>query len=221
VGIPVRINLPGVGANLADHPALTMDIGYRAPMRDTPVLHCIATFYSDGRSRDETPDLMLWLADGPALPFEIEIVLLRPYSRGAVRLRSSDPSDSPVIVLPNLEDSADVRRLAQAYERAVDVVNKPVLRRLCSESAGPVPMGDDISDLVRSNAYSLPHVVGTCAMGPRPELGAVVDAEGRVHGTEQLSIVDASIMRDVPSGFTHIPTIMIAELLSERIASQL
>jgi choline dehydrogenase-like flavoprotein len=58
-------------------------------------------------------------------------------------------------------------------------------------------------------------------MGPRPEDGAVVDAYGRVHGLDALSVVDASIMPDVPSGFTHIPTIMIAERLSERIASQL
>jgi choline dehydrogenase-like flavoprotein len=55
--------------------------------------------------------------------------------------------------------------------------------------------------------------------GPRPEQGAVVDPSGRVHGTEGLSVVDASIMPDVPSGFTHIPTIMIAERLSEEIAS--
>jgi choline dehydrogenase-like flavoprotein len=55
-------------------------------------------------------------------------------------------------------------------------------------------------------------------MGPRPEDGAVVDASGRVHGAERLSVVDASIMPDVPSGFTHVPTIMIAERLSEGLA---
>ena len=51
--------------------------------------------------------------------------------------------------------------------------------------------------------------------------GAVVDASGRVHGTEALSIADASIMPDVPSGFTHIPAIMIAERLSEELRSVL
>jgi choline dehydrogenase-like flavoprotein len=58
-------------------------------------------------------------------------------------------------------------------------------------------------------------------MGRRPEAGAVVDARGRVHGTDGLSVVDASIMPDVPSGFSHLPTIMIAERLSEEIASLL
>jgi choline dehydrogenase-like flavoprotein len=57
--------------------------------------------------------------------------------------------------------------------------------------------------------------------GPRPDDGAVVVASGRVHGTERLTIVDASIVPNGPSGFTHIPTIMIAERLSEQIASLL
>jgi choline dehydrogenase-like flavoprotein len=56
-------------------------------------------------------------------------------------------------------------------------------------------------------------------MGADPDNGAVVDAGGSVHGAERLSIVDASIMPDVPSGFTHFPTIMIGELLSERLAA--
>ena len=53
------------------------------------------------------------------------------------------------------------------------------------------------------------------------ELGVDVDARGNVHGTERLSVIDASIMPDVPSGFTHVPTIMIAERLSDHVASHL
>jgi choline dehydrogenase-like flavoprotein len=55
-------------------------------------------------------------------------------------------------------------------------------------------------------------------MGTSPEDGAVVDGAGHVFGTEGLYVVDASIMPTVPSGFTHLPTIMIAERLSEQIA---
>jgi choline dehydrogenase-like flavoprotein len=68
--------------------------------------------------------------------------------------------------------------------------------------------------------YSLPHVVGTSAMGPRPDDGAVVHATGCVHGTQRLSVVDASIIPDAPSGFTHILTIRLAEHLAALIASQ-
>jgi choline dehydrogenase-like flavoprotein len=221
VGIRVVADLPGVGANLADHPEVVVDLGYTGAGRASPVLHTIATFSSDGRSASETPDLMFWLADpideDPS--FVIEVVLLRPRSRGTVRLRSADPTAPPVIELPNLNDPSDVERLAEGYSRALDLANRPEVRRLCDGKPPAEP--DNLEELIRAEVYSIPHVVGTCAMGPRPEDGAVVDASGRVHGTERLSVVDASIMPDVPSGFTHVPTIMIAERLSEEIAAAL
>jgi len=219
LGIPVTADLVGVGANLADHPDVTVDCGYTGPSRGTPVLHSITTFHSAGRSAGETPDLMFWLADPEEeASFGIEVVLLRPRSRGTVRLRSADPTDPPIIELPNLSDASDVERLAEGYRRALDVANRPEVRRLCSGAPPAEPR--DLDELIRAEQYSIPHVVGTCAMGPRPEDGAVVDTTGRVHGCERLSVVDASIMPDVPSGFTHVPTIMIAERLSEHIASQ-
>jgi len=73
--------------------------------------------------------------------------------------------------------------------------------------------------VVRENSYSIPHVVGTCAMGPSADDGAVVDTHGNVYGTEGLSVVDASIIPDSPSGFPHLITIMMAERLAERIGA--
>jgi choline dehydrogenase-like flavoprotein len=80
---------------------------------------------------------------------------------------------------------------------------------------------DDLGSLVKEGAHSIPHVVGTCAMGPSSDDGAVVDASGSVQGTERLSVVDVSIIPTPPSGFPHIVAIMIAERLSERIAALL
>jgi len=225
LGIPVRVDLPGVGENLADHPSLDIEYRHHGPVREAR-LHCIATFHSQGRQADEAPDLMLWLADpgGPAgspPTFDIEVVLLRPRSRGKVRLRSADPSDTPRIDLPHLQDPFDAQRLAEGYQRAIEVVRQPALRDACADPSASEARGDEVLEFIRANAYSIPHVVGTCAMGPRPKDGSVVDSSGNVHGTERLSVVDASIMPDVPSGFTHFPTIMIAERLSERIRSLL
>jgi choline dehydrogenase-like flavoprotein len=91
---------------------------------------------------------------------------------------------------------------------------------MCAEQPSPDARGVAAQRrFVSENVYSLPHVVGTCAMGLRPDHGAVVDASGRVHGTEGLFVVDASIMPDAPSGFPHLVTIMIAERLSEQIGS--
>jgi len=52
----------------------------------------------------------------------------------------------------------------------------------------------ELSGLIRANSYSFPHVAGTCAMGPRPDDGAVIDTSGRVYGTDRLSVIDASIV---------------------------
>ncbi len=205
------VDLVGVGENLVDHPSVYLDCGYGDPARTEPLLQVIATWRSEARPQTEAPDLMLWLGDPEGDPpaFEIGVVLLRPRSRGAVGLRSSDPLDSPLIELPSLEEPADVARLAEGYRRALEVANDPALRSHCS---GPSPSEpDDLTTLIRRELFSVPHTVGTCAMG------SVVDASGNVFGVERLTVVDASIMPDVPSGFTHVPTIMIAERLAEQL----
>lgn len=220
-GIPIRADLPGVGANLAEHPQVDVDCGYHGVGRETPVLHSIATFRSSEMSTERPPDLMFWLSDPEPDSFTIGVVLMKPRSRGAVRLRSADPADPPSIELPSLSDPFDVERLAEGYRRAVEVANRPELRRVCAEPPRAEPDDTSLRALIRAEVVSVPHTVGTCAMGPRPEDGAVVNASGGVHGTERLTVVDASIMPDVPSGFTHIPTIMIGERLSEQIAALL
>ena len=52
-------------------------------------------------------------------------------------------------------------------------------------------------------------------MGPASDPAAVVDDCGRVHGIDGLRVADASVMPDVPSANTHIPTLMVAERLAE------
>jgi choline dehydrogenase len=163
----------------------------------------------------------LWVSDpvGDPPAYSIEVVLLKPLSRGTVRLRSADPADPPRIDLPGLQEASDLERLAEGHARAREVASRPEVRRLCGDLPAEIRDAEELRGWIRANRYSIPHVVGTCSMGPSPENGAVVDASGRVHGTERLSVIDASIMPDAPSGFPHVSTIMIAERLSEQIAS--
>jgi choline dehydrogenase len=220
MGIDVRVDLPGVGASLADHAGVDVDTGYRGPARPAPILHLIATFHSETARSEQAPDMMLWLSDPRGDPpiFEIDVVLLRPRARGRVALRSANPADPPRIELPDRQDAFDVQRLIDGYRRALDLARRPEVRRLCTRPASPAITGaGDLRNLIRKEAYHLPHAAGTCSMGARPDDGAVVDASGRVHGTENLSVVDASIMPHGPSGFTHIPTVMIAERLSDHL----
>ena len=63
------------------------------------------------------------------------------------------------------------------------------------------------------------HPVGTCAMGPEPDSGAVTDTRGTVHGIEGLTVADASIMPTVPTGTPNLPTIMVAEHIARWLRS--
>lgn len=196
------VDLPGAGQNLGDHPGFYIDFGYEGPASN-PVLHTIASFRSSEAAPDGPPDLLFWIGDpdGDPAEFGVEVLLMKPRSRGSVALRSADPTDAPVIRLPNLDDSSDMRRLLEGCRHALEVFGRPA--------------EDDDGRLeakIRAEGYSVPHVVGTCAMG------SVVDHEGRVRETEALWVADASIIPEPPSGFVHFPTVMVAEKLSEKIA---
>jgi len=121
--------------------------------------------------------------------------------------------------LPAVTEPIDLDRLANAYRRAVEIANRPEVRSLCPEPAPAMPADPvEMKRRIVDNAYSMPHVVGTCRMGPSPELGDVVDHLGRVHGVEALHVIDASIIPDPPSGFPHVITIMAAEHLAARLS---
>ena len=217
IGIDVAVDLPGVGSNLADHPAVDLDAGWQGEGRVGPVTHSIGT-YRSGLVPGAGPDMLFWLidptVDDPA--FYLDPILLRPRSRGSVRLRSADPADPPRIELPGVSDPLDVERLIDGYQRAVALANHPAFRKAAGGGTAPSDPGDRAATerAVHEGAYSIPHVVGTCAMGPTPADGAVVDALGRVHGVSGLSVIDASIIPEPPSGFPHLITLMLAEHLA-------
>jgi choline dehydrogenase len=223
-GITVAADLPGVGANLADHPEIEVDPGYRGPVVDRPQLHTLARFRSGLSDSGQPPDLALWVADpvGDPEATTIEVLLMTPASRGAVRLRSPDPADQPAIRLPCLDDPGDVDRLTEGLRRARELATGLALRRVCE--AAPATRHSDPDEVrawIRHERSSVPHTVGTCAMGTAPDDGAVVDAFGDVHGVTNLSVIDASIIPMPPSGFPHLVTIMLAERLSSTLDARL
>ena len=72
-------------------------------------------------------------------------------------------------------------------------------------------------EFVRSEVSGVYHPVGTCRMGREDDPQAVVDSDGRVFGVQGLRVIDASIMPTIPRGNTNIPTIMVAEKMSDQI----
>jgi choline dehydrogenase len=229
LGIAVRADLPGVGANLADHPCVSLELPYRTDPDPAPLFQVVATAHSTASSSGGPPDLQC-LVFGPYEPadhgpatFLCGAALLKPRSRGTVRLRSAVPGDPPRISLGYLTEQADADRLVEGLERVEALVADPAIRALCADGAdlpGQVAPGRR-REWVRRTCWTYHHAVGTCAMGPASDPAAVVDAGGRVHGTTALFVADASVMPDVPSANTHIPTVMLAERLAGEIGAAL
>jgi len=223
VGIDVSVDLPGVGENLADHPSFSLDVGWQGSANAAHVLHTIATLRSSGRAENAAPDFAFWIADpdGDEAAFSFDVLLMKPESRGCVRLSSSDPSIPPRIRLPGVCERTDVTRLAEAYEIALELANHSEVRRL-AKTKGPEDPGSEAARraAVVEMYYSIPHTVGTCRMGPSPVDGDVVDSLGRVYGVEGLGVMDASIIPEATAGFPHLVTIMLADLLAQRYGTE-
>ena len=239
--IEPRLDLP-VGRNLHDHPMVVVVWLTDQPSLGTAMTpENIALFEQEGRGpltsgfcdggafirtrpELEAPDIQFHFGAGasvreaadPTIPqdgFTIFPTLVKPTSRGRVTLRSRLPHAKPRIFHNYYATEDDRRSIVEGTRFALEIASRPALRKL-RRADRAVPESDsdaDILSFVRHNSRTIFHPVGTCAMG------AVVDAELRVHGVESLRVVDASVMPTVPRGNTNAPTIMIAEKAADLI----
>lgn len=145
------------------------------------------------------------------------VCLLRPKSRGSVKLRSADPLDAPLIDPAFLEHDDDLEVLVEGYKLTRRLMAAPAMARFVTEDlfASRSRSDDDIRALLRERTDTVYHPVGTCRMGN--DTLAVVDSQLRVRGTEGLRVVDASIMPTLVGANTNAPTIMIGEKASDLI----
>ncbi len=144
--------------------------------------------------------------------YSCHVCVLRPKSRGSVQLASNDPMATPLIDPAFMQDADDVQRLIKGFKVMRGIMNQGALADLGGKeialSAG-AQTDAQIEQFIRNNGDTIYHPVGTCRMGNGPQ--DVVDARLRVHGLQNLRVVDASIMPRIVSGNTNAPTIMIAE----------
>ncbi|MBN3744280.1 choline dehydrogenase [Burkholderia sp. Se-20373] len=145
------------------------------------------------------------------------VCLLRPKSRGSVKLRSADPLDAPLIDPAFLEHDDDLEVLVEGYKLTRRLMAAPAMAQFVTEDlfASRSRSDDDIRALLRERTDTVYHPVGTCRMGN--DALAVVDSQLRVRGTEGLRVVDASIMPTLVGANTNAPTIMIGEKASDLI----
>ena len=247
VGVDVVHDLAGVGQNLHDHPAApivfhtreTTDLAdfsnlvnlARAKTRGTgPLVSNGAEGGGFWRSRDDlaAPDLQahvvpsgFWdngLHEPTSRKVTVAPTLVSVFSRGRLRLRSTDPRWHPEIDPAYYEDQADLDAMTAGVRRLLETVRSGPLARFIDRPAMPEqsdPSDSEIVEHLRRQTQTLYHPVGTCAMGTSEQ--AVVDPQLKVHGLEGLRVVDASVMPVVPRGNTNAPTIMIGEKAADLI----
>jgi choline dehydrogenase len=221
----------GVGRELVDHPLGAVDLPAHLPVAPGPKYQVMLTARSSLADPSAAPDLHLF----PAGPFSAEdysptravqaivMSVVKPRSHGWVRLRSANPADSPRIHLGLLEHPEDVARMIEAVRIARRIARHPAMRELIAgPELAPGEATDDQDEAgmeraLKSRVETYHHPVGSCRMGPDPAAGAVVDTYARVHGLEGLRVIDASVLPEIPSANTNIPTLMLAERVADMI----
>jgi choline dehydrogenase len=247
IDIPVTCDLPGVGSNLQDHPAVALAFECKEPVslasaetlanlvryiafKNGPLTSNVgeAGGFIKTSPNLQAPDMQYHFAPGYFIEhgfqkfkehaFTFGPTLVRPFSRGRITLRSSNPLDSPQIRANYFSDPRDTEAMLQGLKVARTIANALALARYNKRELLPGPAASDDNALrahIRKYAETLYHPIGTCKMGS--DQMAVVDSELRVRGVDCLRVVDASVMPTIIGGNTNAPTIMIAEKAADLI----
>jgi len=229
LGVEVRAHVPGVGRNLHDHVLSPVIFGAAKPVpppvRGLQQLH--GHLFWRSRPGLVGPDIQplffhlpMYLEGmaGPPDGFTLMAGIIRPASRGSLRLVSADPEAEPALDPAYLSCDVDLETLVTCIEFCRELGRQPALATWGPTELYPgesMRTRADLRDYVGRTAITYHHQVGTCRMGV-DEL-AVVDPELRVYGVDGLRVADASVMPLVTSGNTHAPTMMIGERAAELV----
>lgn len=240
LAIPVIADLSGVGENLQDHPLLGMRYQAVTSPQVPAALHGAAyrdylqnrsgplvttrTFaggFWKTRADIPAPDMQLFFSIGAVeddYDFAISHSLMRPKSRGYLKLRSADPFVYPIIQPNYLAASEDLRTYIASVQMARALVATAAFEGFVERELAPGADAQSdaaITAWIREALATTWHYSGTCKMGNDPL--AVVNDELEVYGVKGLRVVDASIMPEIIGGNTNAPVLMIAEKAADMI----
>jgi choline dehydrogenase len=229
LGIETTRDLPGVGQHLLDHPLLSPDRALPRLVRPefAPFSRSFIPVIAKARSQHAGDDIDLHIYIGQDFSnelgtwfFWITASLQYARSRGRVRLTTADPQAPLDIDHAYLRHPADLEALCEGVDLVERITSAAPLREVLAPQPGPAPPWGEREDLP---AWALErygttyHPSSTCRMGPAADPLAVVDHEGRVHGTEGLRVADASIFPAGPRANLHFTVVAVAEKLADQL----
>lgn len=238
MGIARKHILEGVGQNLQDHVIAGVQFEGTQDVPKLKFLTEIGLFAQVSAheqqyyySPDGNPTIQFFMNAGipergfpwtPKNYFGIYPSLTRPDTRGSVRLAATDPRRPPVIQMDYLSDGDDMDILVNGIRLAMELAGTQSLSALNAGTVA-IPVGSGLEipspkmQRKKLEAYLLRfarglwHPACTCAMGPDPDTGAVVDSSLAVHGVEGLSVCDASVFPTMVCGNPNATVIAVAE----------
>lgn len=159
--------------------------------------------------------------------FDVYVHILHPSSKGNIQLATNNPLDRPIIDPKCFSNDLDVETMLQAIRLTQKMINTTAWRSIDAKYIRldfPGYCGDvtyDTDDywkcIIRNFAVAANHQTCTCRMGSPTDPTAVVDPTLKVIGISNLRVADASVMRNVPSGNTNGPSMMIGEKAADII----
>ncbi len=233
LGIKPVADLP-VGHNLVDHSAIWLLLRLKPEARVPSLEHrhtncCVR--WSSGLAGAGRNDMFFASMNITGYDEEgrskglVVVATYQTFSRGQVRVTSTDPHADPEVEIRMLSDARDMVRLREGYKRLHELVHHPAIQAISdgveSYVGGDVPTSlpsdAELERWLLENCQDTQHPVGTCRMGRPDDPRTVVDPECRVLGIEGLRVIDASIMPENVRANTHLTTVMIAEHMASRL----
>lgn len=240
IGITPVHDLPGVGRNLHDHPAVDLVYTGTAELIDRLTAfaaeHWLPEEQTIAKARSswctEGFDVHLYPVGTPyndpareRWEFMVPVACMTPRSRGHLKVSGADCTLAPLFEHGYVSDTdgADRRVLVDAVKLARAFAAQPALSPVIGEETSPSPdvrSDAEIAAWIDANVVHYYHPVGTCKMGPASDPDAVVDARGKVHGLEGVYVADASIMPVIPRANTNVPAAVVGERIARWLADE-
>ena len=226
-GIPVAVELPGVGQNMRDHPNVSVRFQVKDDVPVDPnamrALRLRYTATGSGTPNDMilSPASLNTVVRDNNPAHTVNCGLYLAAGKGELRLVSADPQAAPSMDYHYLEEDWDRERLRECVRLCVQLLQHEAYSGIIENIIAPTPAdletNETLDAWLRRYISTSYHISGTCKMGTSDDPMAVVDQQLRVRGVSNLRVADASIMPDVVRANTNVTTMMIAERVSDFI----